>query len=889
VFVIGKTISHYKILEKLGEGGMGVVYKAEDTKLKRFVALKFLPPELTRDPEAKQRFIHEARAASALEHTNICNIHEIDEIPIENRDQTFIVMACYEGEILKDKIQRGPLKIEEAIDITMQIGRGLDKAHKKGIVHRDIKPANVLITDDDVVKIVDFGLAKLTGRTKLTKTGSTLGTVAYMSPEQTSGEKVDHRSDIWSLGVVLYEMVTGQLPFKGDYEQAVVYSIVNEEPKPVTGLRTGVPVELEKIVNKCLEKDSALRYQHADDLIADLYRLKRDTSKVSDKPSPERKKAEMVTNEVIPKKRKIILPFVALFVIIALATVFYLFILKKESPLSEKRVAVAIFENQTGDPALDHIGRIAAEHITQGLGRTQLVLVMPVTPVDTEDQTVHGMDLVNRLAKVNHADIVVSGVFYKEGENLRFHAQITDVSDGIILQSLDISEPFGDPMIPIETLRQRVIGAFALLFEPGLGAYIETEMIPTYIAYREYIEATVIFLRGNMDGAIERYNRALTLDPTFLRPLSWIAVAHSNMDRFAQADSVREIMSHSLDKMTLQERGTYNWLDATLKGDLIGVLEAARKRMEDYPNITWYYVVGVQARATNKLYEAIESFAKVNPAESDFSRYWAANWSQPSQTYHMLGQYDRELALARRGREWLPDRRSLLDNEIRALAALGRTDELGEIIKEGLTISGGVHGNSIRLAAQVLRAHGHIESAGKLVEQAIAWYRSRPDQEVPELRDDIYDALYCSVIWDEGQLDSRTDVDREEGEIRFGSVREERIDMLKQLAQELTSENPEDIESQGRLGTLAVRLGNNDEALRVFQWLGHQDRKYMYGRNIAWQAKIATILGEYDRAVTLFQDAFIHGYGYRVDYHYNPDLEELRKYPPFQEFLRPKD
>ena len=196
--MIGKTISHYKILEKLGEGGMGVVYKAEDTKLKRFVALKFLPPELTRDPEAKQRFIHEARAASALEHTNICNIHEIDEIPIENRDQTFIVMACYEGEVLKDKIQRGPLKIEEAIDITMQIGRGLDKAHKKGIVHRDIKPANVLITDDDVVKIVDFGLAKLTGRTKLTKTGSTLGTVAYMSPEQTSGEKVDHRSDIWS-------------------------------------------------------------------------------------------------------------------------------------------------------------------------------------------------------------------------------------------------------------------------------------------------------------------------------------------------------------------------------------------------------------------------------------------------------------------------------------------------------------------------------------------------------------------------------------------------------------------------------------------------------------------------------------------------------------------
>ena len=222
--MIGKTICHYKIIEKLGAGGMGVVYKAEDTKLKRTVAIKFLPPELTRDPESKQRFIREAQSASALEHPNICNIHEIDQT---DDGQLFIVMACYEGENLRKKIKGKLSKIEEVIDIAIQIIHGLKKAHEKEIVHRDIKPANIFITDDGFVKILDFGLAKLSGRTRLTQTGKTMGTVAYMSPEQTCGEKVDQRTDIWSLGVIIYEMITGQVPFKGDYEQALAYSIVS--------------------------------------------------------------------------------------------------------------------------------------------------------------------------------------------------------------------------------------------------------------------------------------------------------------------------------------------------------------------------------------------------------------------------------------------------------------------------------------------------------------------------------------------------------------------------------------------------------------------------------------------------------------------------------------
>jgi serine/threonine protein kinase len=204
-------------------------------------------------------------------------------------------MACYDGETLKKKIERGNLKVDEAIDIAIQVAEGLTKAHQKDIIHRDIKPANILVTEEGVVKIVDFGLAKLAGQTKLTKATTTLGTAAYMSPEQTRGDEVDRRSDIWSFGVVLYEMLTGQLPFKGDYDQAVMYSILNEDPKPVTSLRTGIPMELEQIVSKALEKESDLRYQDVKDMLVDLKRVKRDTSKVS-----RRQPVQMPGSEGIP-------------------------------------------------------------------------------------------------------------------------------------------------------------------------------------------------------------------------------------------------------------------------------------------------------------------------------------------------------------------------------------------------------------------------------------------------------------------------------------------------------------------------------------------------------------------------------------------------------------
>lgn len=256
----------YKIDKVAGKGGMGIVYKAEDTKLKRNVALKFLPPELMRDDEAKERFVLEAQAAAALSHPNICTIHEIDE----EEGKSFIAMEFIEGQSLREKLKSGPLEINDALDIAIQVSEGLKEAHKKKIIHRDIKSANIMLTDTGQAKIMDFGLAKIKGGALLTREGTTLGTVAYMSPEQATGQDVDHRSDIWALGVVIYEMLCGKLPFAGDHEASILYSVVHKEPKPLKAVNPDVPIELQHIIDRALKKKPESRYSTAEELLNDL-------------------------------------------------------------------------------------------------------------------------------------------------------------------------------------------------------------------------------------------------------------------------------------------------------------------------------------------------------------------------------------------------------------------------------------------------------------------------------------------------------------------------------------------------------------------------------------------------------------------------------------------
>jgi len=515
--MIGQTISHYKILEKLGGGGMGVVYKAEDTKLHRTVALKFLPPAFSFDEEAKQRFVHEAQAASSLQHNNICNIHDIDET---EDGKIFICMDFYDGETLKKKIESGPLKIDDAIETTLQIASGLQKAHEKGIIHRDIKPANIFITNDIAVKILDFGLAKLSSQTVLTKMGSTVGTIAYMSPEQTRGEKVDQRTDIWSLSVVLYEMITGRLPFKGEYEQAMVYSILNDKPEPPTGIRTGVPMELEKLINKALSKDPEERYQHIDEMLVDLRKVKT-TKDVSE---------TTIVHPAQKKKSHKIIYWISGIVIFAASAVAVWTYLQQKSQSSEKSkfIAVLPFHPITNSEEDKSFAEGIHDDILTQLAKIRNLKVIARTSMLKYQETKKS---IREIADELGVGVVLEGSTRRSGNVIRITAQLIDADTEEHLWADTYDRPYNDIFAIQSDVAQKIASALQIKLAREELRSIQTKPTENLQAWEYFQKGKYYWVfshgyEGNLKAA-DMFEKACELDTNFALAFAWQAIVYT--------------------------------------------------------------------------------------------------------------------------------------------------------------------------------------------------------------------------------------------------------------------------------------------------------------------------------------------------------------------------
>jgi non-specific serine/threonine protein kinase len=582
----GTSVGHYVIVDHLGSGGMGEVYLAEDTELNRKVALKFLSSHLCQDADCRTRFKREAQAAAKLNHPNIVTIYEVSEF----NGRPFFAMEHVEGQSLRELIKANELPIERVIELAIQICEGLHKAHQSGIVHRDVKPANILIDADGRAKILDFGLASVAGSDHLTKTGSTLGTVGYMSPEQVLGEQVDHRSDIFSLGVLLYELIAGRQPFKGDNETATSRNIVDHEPEPLERYKSGVGAELQSIISKSLQKDKTLRYQHVDELRADLARIGKETQ---------------VTLATHRRRWRVIAPSLVVVCLIVLALILKPWRLEisstDETQAATNWLAVMYFDNVTEPSDSKRLGEIATNLLITGLSQSEHLRVMSsqrlydlLKQIGKEGVKTIDRATASQIARKAEAKWMLTGSILQSEPTIILTSQLVDVATGGVVASQRVTGNAGENIFAVidyltEELKKSGVLPTAVKTEPTAKVADVTTHSPE--AYRHYLEGMEYWNKFYTEDGRRSMQKAVECDSTFADAYAMLALM-SGYGTPERETAIAQAMKY-IDRTSERDRQRITSMQYYVQGDIDKSINAVRDYLGRYPDDKeWWYMLG---------------------------------------------------------------------------------------------------------------------------------------------------------------------------------------------------------------------------------------------------------------------------------------------------------